>query len=68
MSPDKKLRIDDIDQRFRYRVGWPRLINAPVQTSWLLFGPAELRDPLPGVDMEQMAAQVRQILDSYHIV
>jgi hypothetical protein len=66
MAPE--LRINDIDRRFRYRVGWPRLINAPVETAWLSLGPADLRDGLPGVDMEQLAGQVRQILDRHHIV
>lgn len=66
MAPE--LRIDDIDQRIRYRVGWPRLIHAPVETAWLSLGPADLRDPLPGVDMERLGAQVRQILDRHKIV
>lgn len=66
MAPD--LKIDDIDQRFKYRVGWPRLIHAPVETVWLSLGPAELRDPLPGVDMERLGAEVCQILDRYKIV
>jgi hypothetical protein len=66
MAPD--LKIDDIDQRFKYRVGWPRLIHAPVETVWLSLGPAELCDPLPGVDMERLGAEVCQILDRYKIV
>lgn len=60
------LKIADIDQRFRYRVGWPRLVHAPVETVLLSLGP--VNDPLPGVDMERLRAEVRQILDRHKIV
>jgi hypothetical protein len=62
------LGIVDIDRRFKYRVGWPRLIHAPVETAWLSLGPEDLHDPLPGVDMERLGAQVCQILDRHKIV
>lgn len=39
MAPD--LKIEDIDRRFKYRAGWPRLIHAPVETVWLSLGPEE---------------------------
>lgn len=57
MDSNYKLTLDDIDKRWEYCAGWPRLIPAPLT----------LPGGDHGIDMGALSLRIYQILDRYQI-